>query len=73
MRVDPNGALDGIFDEQNDGSWKQRKDVKDDGGKRIHTFAYKNGDIFYYNGETGKINTVKADSSQKKIAEYKER
>ena len=43
MRVDLNGALDGIFDEQNDGSLKQRKNVKDDGGERNHTFAYKNG------------------------------
>ncbi|NNV55081.1 hypothetical protein GD597_06400 [Panacibacter sp. KCS-6] len=72
LRNDPDGALDGIFDEQKDGSWKRREGVQNDGGEKNHTFIHRNGDVSFYNGETGKMVVTKAGSIERKMNEYRQ-
>jgi hypothetical protein len=69
--IDPNGASDHQFDEQEDGSWKKREGVKNDGGEKNHTYAHKNGDVSYYNGDTKQLKVVKAGEVATKRNEYK--
>jgi RHS repeat-associated protein len=71
LRSDPEGAFDGIYDEQKDGSWKKREGVQNDGGEKNHTFVHRNGDVSFYNGETGKMVITKAGAIEKKINDYR--
>jgi len=71
LRVDINGALDWEYDQQIDGSWKKREGNKNDGGENNHMYVFRNGDISFYNKQTGKMSTIKAGSVQKKIEDYK--
>jgi RHS repeat-associated protein len=71
--IDPDGMTPHEFDEQNDWSWKRREGVQNDGGGKNHTFVHRNGDVTYYNGETGKVTTVKAGDVEKKITEYRDK
>ncbi len=72
LRIDPNGALDHIFDEQPDGSWKRREGVKNDGGNQHHTFVHRNGNTSYYDVRTNQMNTVKAGTIEKATKQYQQ-
>lgn len=67
IRIDPDGALDHIYDEQDDGSWKKREGVENDGGEKHHTYVAKNGDISYYSVESRQMTTIKAGSVSKQL------
>jgi RHS repeat-associated protein len=72
FRIDPTGALDHdyIFDEQEDGSWKKREGVENDGGEYVHQFVHKNGMITTQKVLEGTVVTVNTREMAAKLQGY---
>jgi hypothetical protein len=62
---------DWIYDQQEDGSWKKREGVQNDGGKDHHTYQYRNGDSYSFNQKTGVGSFIEKGATEKKAKEAK--
>jgi RHS repeat-associated protein len=70
--IDPDGMTPWIYDEQQDGSWKRREGVENDGGANNHTYVHRNGKVSYYTNGSDKIVTVDPKDTEKRSQERKE-
>jgi RHS repeat-associated protein len=71
--IDPDGMVPHEFDEQEDGSWKKREGVKNDGGENTHTYVHKDGKVSHYNVKEKTFVTVDPKSTEKELKRYKEK
>ena len=67
LRKNPNEEEDDyIYDEQEDGSWKRREGVENDGGENFHTYNHKDGKISYYRVNEKSLVTVDPKEIERK-------
>jgi len=72
--VDPDGrAPDWIYDQQEDGSYKRREGIANDGGENFHTYINNNGTTMYHDIKKGTFVTVDQNKMNAKTHEYKNR
>ena len=69
LRIDPTGALDWIYDQQEDGSYQRREGVENDGGENHHTFHNNDGTTTYVNTKEGTCVTVCQDEINQQVDE----
>lgn len=69
--IDPTGMsaedYDWIYDQQDDGSYKRREGVENDGGENFHTFINNDGTVTYVNTKEGTCATVCMDDVNQKV------
>lgn len=72
--IDPDGNFevdfDWIFDEQEDGSYKRREGVVNDGGENFHTYINRDGTGYTYDVKTGNLNSFNQNEINKNVEIY---